>query len=64
MHQVLTTLRDAGIIRPLPIEVVAPMLLASLIEAANSVAAAKEKTVALKGAKDAISIFLNALRLR
>jgi hypothetical protein len=40
------------------------MLLASLLEAANRVAAAKEKTVALKGAKDAISIFVNALRLR
>ena len=64
MYQLLTKLRDAGVIRPLPIEVVAPMLLASLIEAANSVAAAKEKPLALRGAKETIAIFLNGLRLR
>ena len=64
MHQALTELHAARVIRPLPISVVAPMLLGAMIEAANSIATLQDKAVALAGAKEAISVILQALRLR
>lgn len=63
MRQALTLLQAAGIIRPLPITFLAPMLLGAMIEAANSLAAREDKTGALAEAKEAILALLQALRL-
>jgi hypothetical protein len=64
MHQALTALQAAGVIRALPVNVLAPMLLGAMIEAANSVAATPDRAVALAGAKEAMSVILQALRVR
>jgi AcrR family transcriptional regulator len=63
MRQALTQLQAAGVIRPLPVSVLAPMLLGAMIEAANCLAAREDKTVALAEAKEAISVLLQAVRL-
>jgi AcrR family transcriptional regulator len=64
LHQALTALQAAGIIRSLPVNVLAPMLLGAMIEAANSVTASPDKAVARAGAKEAILVILQALRVR
>jgi AcrR family transcriptional regulator len=64
MRQAITELQAAGVIRPLPVSLLAPMLLGAMIEAANSVAALQDKVVALAGAKETMSVILQGLRLR
>jgi len=64
MYQALTALQTLGVIRSLPVNVLAPMLLGAMIEGANSVAAAQDKGAALADAKEAISLLLQGLRLR
>lgn len=63
MRQALTQLQAAGVIRPLPVSVLAPMLLGAMTEAANSLAPREDKAVALAEAKEAISVLWQALRL-
>jgi hypothetical protein len=63
MYRTLGALRAAGVVRPLPVDVLAPMLLGALIEAANSVATHQDKAAALEGAKASIAVLLQAIRL-
>jgi AcrR family transcriptional regulator len=64
MHEALTGLQAAGVIRPLPVSILAPMLLGALIEAANSIAGAQNRVAALAAAREVISVLLQSLRLR
>jgi AcrR family transcriptional regulator len=64
MRLALTELQSVGVIRPLPVKVLAPMLLGALVEGANCIAARQDKVVALTDAKETISVLLQALRLR
>lgn len=64
MREALAGLQAAGAIRPLPVSILAPMLLGALIEAANSIATAQDRVAALAAAREAISVLLEALRLR
>jgi AcrR family transcriptional regulator len=63
MCEALAGLQAAGAIRPLPVSILAPMLLGALIEAANSIATAQDRVAALAAASEAISVLLEALRL-
>ncbi len=62
MHQLLVQLKAADKINVPSAGVLAAMLLGALIEAANSVALAEDKTKALADAKATISVFLEAIR--
>lgn len=62
MRRTLAELVAAGKIRALSVDILAPMLLGSMIEAANSVASAQDKPAALRDAKEAVLIFAQALR--
>jgi AcrR family transcriptional regulator len=64
MHEALRGLQAAGAIRPLPVSILAPMLLGALIEGANSIAMAQDRVAALAAAREAISVVLEALRVR
>jgi AcrR family transcriptional regulator len=64
MYEALTGLQAAGVIRPLPVSILAPMLLGALIEAANSIAGAQNRVAALAAAREVISVLLQSLRLR
>jgi AcrR family transcriptional regulator len=63
MREVLAQLLAAGEIRALPVDLLAPMLLGALIAAANNVALAGDGKAALRNAREAASIFLQALRV-
>src|SRR5258708_39717027 len=63
MHQLLVQLKAAGKISAPSVGVLAAMLLGALIEAANSVALAEDKTKALEDAKATISVFLEAIHM-
>lgn len=62
LHRTFVELQEAGQIRAPAIDIVAPMILGALIEAANSVAIAKHKRVALAAAQETITRFLQCLR--
>src|SRR5262245_14001662 len=64
MCETLSELMAAGEIRAAPVEMLAPMLLGALIAAANNVALADDSAAALPAAREAASIFLQALRIR
>jgi len=62
MREILSKLMAAGAIRAAPVEILAQMLLSALIAAASNVAMADDDAAALKDAREAASIFLQALR--
>ena len=62
MHQVLTDLTQAGIINTTSSDMTAQIILGAVIEAANSVAQAKNKTKALQSAKSTLTLMLHGLK--
>jgi AcrR family transcriptional regulator len=62
MVQILSQLKAAGSLRVESVEILAPILLGAMIEAASAVAAAANKKVALSEARTTIRAMLAALR--
>ena len=50
-------------IRETPVEILGPMILGTLIEAANAIASTKDREVALEAAQKTVSLFLESLRV-
>ena len=64
LYRLLVELQEKGEIRATSVEVIAPMILGALIEAANGIAgtAVKNRAASLAAARDVITRFLNCLR--
>jgi AcrR family transcriptional regulator len=62
LYRTLQELAAAGEIRTTAVNILAPMLLGALIEAANAIAVAGDPQVALADARKTVALFLESLR--
>jgi hypothetical protein len=63
MHGALKSLKAAGLIRSGSVDVLAPILMGALIEAANTIARAEDKAATSADAHDTIVRLLESLRV-
>ena len=64
MRAALTGLTEAGVMRPYPLELLAPVLLALIKETAAAVNAAADRRQALAQSRELLGRFLESLRVR
>jgi AcrR family transcriptional regulator len=63
LHEALAVLKSTGIIRAGSVDVLAPILMGALIEAANTIARAKDKAATLADARQTIVKLLESLKV-